>query len=70
MKNPYNMEHYYLLGLDFGSDSVRCLITDGTGKELSSAVALYPRWAKGMYCNPDENRYRQHSETYTHGSED
>ncbi len=63
------MEHYYLLGLDFGSDSVRCLITDGTGKELSSAVALYPRWAKGMYCNPDENRYRQHPLDYMEAME-
>lgn len=63
------MEQSYFLGLDFGSDSVRCLVTDDTGKELSSAIAHYPRWAKGLYCNPEENRYRQHPLDYIEAME-
>ena len=55
----------YLLGLDFGSDSVRCLVVDGEdGCEVASAVRYYPRWREGLYCNPAENRYRQHPLDY------
>ena len=55
----------YLLGLDFGSDSVRCLVVDGEdGREVASAVRYYPRWREGLYCNPAENRYRQHPLDY------
>ena len=33
----------YLLGVDFGSDSVRCLVVDAAdGSELASAVYLHP----------------------------
>ncbi len=50
-----------ILGVDFGTDSVRTVVIDATnGKELASAVALYPRWAKGLYCDPAKNRFRQH----------
>ena len=51
----------YLLGVDFGSDSVRCLVVDAAdGSELASAVVAYPRWADRLYCDPAHNRYRQH----------
>jgi L-ribulokinase len=50
-----------ILGVDFGTDSVRTVVIDAAdGKELASAVALYPRWAKGLYCDPSKNRFRQH----------
>ncbi|MCX6227426.1 MAG: ribulokinase [Bacteroidia bacterium] len=54
-----------VIGLDFGTDSVRAVIVDaGNGEEVSVAVALYPRWKHGLYCNPLKNQYRQHPQDY------
>jgi L-ribulokinase len=51
----------YLLGLDFGTDSCRALIVNaGTGEEAAAAVAGYPRWAGGLYCDAGAGRFRQH----------
>lgn len=65
----------YVIGVDFGSDSVRSVIVDSTdGKEISSSVKEYPRWKRGEYCSPKENRYRQHPldyiETFTESVKD
>lgn len=51
----------HVIGLDFGTDSVRAVIVNAhTGETVSSAVENYPRWAKGLYCDPSTSMYRQH----------
>ena len=60
----------YVIGVDFGTDSVRSVIVDtANGSELGSAVFYYPRWKEGRYCSPAENRFRQHPLDYTEGLE-
>lgn len=55
----------YVIGIDFGTDSVRALVvaTDD-GCHVASCVAPYERWARGLYCNPKLNQYRQHPQDY------
>lgn len=51
----------YVLGIDFGTDSVRSLIADAhDGEEVAASVCLFPRWKEGRYCDPSDNRFRQH----------
>ena len=51
----------YVLGIDFGTDSVRSLIVDAkTGEEAGSSVHVFTRWKEGRYCDPAANRFRQH----------
>lgn len=55
----------YVIGADFGTDSVRAVIIDTTnGKELVSSVCYYPRWKDGLYCNASINQFRQHPLDY------
>lgn len=60
----------YTIGLDYGTDSVRALIVNAlTGAEVSTAVFYYPRWKKGLYCDPSVSQYRQHPLDYLEGLE-
>ena len=54
-------EERYLLGIDFGTDSVRAIVVDSkNGKTLSSKVVTFERWGEGKYCDPARNQFRQH----------
>ncbi len=59
------MDESLVMGIDFGTDSVRVLIADpGNGTEISQAVCGYPRWNDGKFCDPDSNMFRQHPSDY------
>ncbi len=61
----------YVIGIDFGTDSVRALVVDAAdGSSAGRAVSAYGRWAKGEYCDPRSNRFRQHPLDYMEGIED
>ncbi|UKT65449.1 ribulokinase [Pedobacter mucosus] len=58
----------YVIGVDYGTDSVRSVLVDTTnGKEISSSIFLYPRWQKGLFCKPSLNQFRQHPLDYIEG---
>jgi L-ribulokinase len=60
----------YCIGIDYGTDSVRCLIVDtASGQEVGSGLFFYPRWKDGLYCNASVNQFRQHPLDYVEGLE-
>ena len=63
-------EKKYVIGIDFGTDSVRSIVVDsGTGKTLASEVVRFKRWGEGLYCDPAKNQFRQHPLDYIEGLE-
>lgn len=55
----------YTIGIDYGSDSARAVLTDaGTGRIVSASSMNYPRWMKGLYCDPRTQQHRQHPLDY------
>jgi len=60
----------YVIGLDYGTDSVRAVLVDtNNGKELASDTFWYPRWKKQLYCDATLNRFRQHPLDHIEGLE-
>jgi L-ribulokinase len=61
----------FVIGVDYGSDSVRTIIANAAnGEEVASAVFYYPRWKDGLFCNPSLNQFRQHPLDYIEGLEE
>lgn len=60
----------YVIGADFGTDSVRVVVVNvTTGKEEANEVTYYPRWSEGKFCDPARNQFRQHPLDYIEGLE-
>ena len=65
-----NSSEKYVIGVDYGTDSVRAMIADAhNGKEVASSVFYYPRWKQQLFCNAAENQFRQHPLDYVEGLE-
>ncbi|MFC1692421.1 ribulokinase [Candidatus Latescibacterota bacterium] len=59
-----------VIGVDYGTDSVRSLIVDAkNGEEISTAVHYFTRWKEGRYCDPAKNMFRQHPRDHIAGLE-
>ncbi len=64
------MSGKYVIGIDYGTDSVRSVIVStANGEIVGTSVYEYPRWKKGLYCDPATNRFRQHPLDYIEGLE-
>lgn len=62
------MNNQYVIGVDYGTDSVRSVLINTTnGQEISQSVFYYPRWKAGQYCIPSKNQFRQHPLDYLEG---
>ncbi|WP_428657781.1 ribulokinase [Runella sp.] len=65
------MQDQYVIGVDYGTDSVRALVVNAhTGEAVGTHVFEYPRWKKGMYCAPEISQFRQHPLDYLEGLEE
>lgn len=64
------MQSKYVIGVDYGTDSVRALVVNtSTGETVGTHVFEYPRWKKGLFCNPSISQFRQHPLDYLEGLE-
>lgn len=64
------MRNRYVIGVDYGSDSVRVVVVNAlSGEEIATSIKKYSRWSEGLYCNPLKNQYRQHPLDYIEGLE-
>lgn len=59
----------YVIGVDYGSDSVRSVLVSEEGEEIASSVHYYERWKAGKYCNASKQQFRQHPLDYLEGLE-
>ncbi|BFP40150.1 ribulokinase [Flavobacteriaceae bacterium GF1] len=57
-----------VIGVDYGTASVRSLIVDAySGEEMATSVFEYPRWKARKYVDDNKNQYRQHPLDYIEG---
>ncbi len=64
------MDDNFVLGVDFGTDSVRAIVLDASnGQLIGEDSCFYPRWRDGKYCEPEKNQFRQHPRDYLEGLE-
>jgi L-ribulokinase len=60
----------FVIGVDYGTDSVRSVIIDTkNGDEIASSIYYYPRWQQGLFCDAANNQFRQHPLDYIEGIE-
>lgn len=54
-----------VMGLDFGTDSVRAVAVDAaTGRAEGEGLCFYPRWREQRYCDANSQVFRQHPLDY------
>ncbi|QDK77566.1 ribulokinase [Spirosoma sp. KCTC 42546] len=59
------MKKKFVIGLDFGTDSVRgLLLNPENGETVATGISYFNRWKAGLYCNPKKDQYRQHPLDY------
>jgi L-ribulokinase len=64
------MSAQYTIGLDYGTNSVRCLIVNvANGAEVAAAVWTYAHGTQGVILSRDPNLARQHPLDYVNGAE-
>jgi L-ribulokinase len=65
-----NKDNAYVIGVDYGSDSVRSIIVNvNDGFEVAASVFYYPRWKEQKFCDASINQFRQHPLDYVEGLE-
>ncbi len=64
------MNEQYVVGVDYGTDSVRSIIVNASnGEEVSSSIHYYALWKQQLYCDAANNQFRQHPQDYIDGLE-
>ncbi len=64
------MNPQYVIGLDYGTNSVRALLVNAaTGEEIASSVHPYSHGTQGVVLGRDPNLARQHPADYLEGAQ-